>query len=93
MHFAISIVWGLIFAALALGPLPWLVRRPLLGGLAYGIVVMIAMTALLVIKHVGPPGPPDAVTLVKSLVAHTIFFGVPVALYVASVARKNRAIA
>lgn len=87
MHFAISIVWGLIFAALAVGPLPGLARRPLLGGIAYGIVVMILMTTLVMLKHVGPPGPPDTATLISSLVAHTVFFGVPVALYVSSAIR------
>lgn len=87
MHFAISIVWGVLFAALALGPIPALVRRPVLGGIAYGVVVMIGMTALTVIKHV-VPAPTGATSLVTPLLAHTLFFGVPVALYVASVAKK-----
>ena len=85
MHFAISIVWGAIFGLLATGPIPVLARRPLLGGIAYGIVVMIAMTTLLMIKHVGPSGPPDPSMLIKALIAHTVFFGVPIALYVSSV--------
>jgi hypothetical protein len=79
MHFAISIAWALIYAAAA-GPLPALVRRPVLGGLLYGVVVMLGMTMLLALKHVGPAGVPDAVTLTKNLVAHTVFFGLPVAL-------------
>jgi hypothetical protein len=81
MHFAISIAWALVYAAAA-GPLPVLVRRPVLGGLLYGVVVMLGMTMLLALKHVGPAGVPDAVTLAKNLIAHTIFFGLPVALVI-----------
>jgi hypothetical protein len=79
MHFAISIAWALVYAAAA-GPLPALVRRPVLGGLLYGVVVMAGMTMLLVLKHVGPAGAPDTLTLAKNLIAHTVFFGLPVAL-------------
>ena len=81
LHFAISIVWGLIFAWAA-ASMPALVRRPILSGLLYGVVVMLGMTMLLAFKHVGPAGLPDAGYLVKSLIAHTIFFGLPVALFV-----------
>jgi hypothetical protein len=81
MHFAISIAWALIYAAAA-GPLPALVRRPVLSGLLYGVVVMFGMTMLLALKHVGPAGVPDALTLTKSLIAHTVFFGLPVALVI-----------
>jgi hypothetical protein len=88
MHFAISIGWGVIFAGLASGPLPALVRRPWLSGIAYGIVVMLAMTTGLVLAHVGGGGAPSAAMLVKSLIAHTVFFGVPIALYVTS-SRKH----
>jgi len=87
MHFAVSIVWGVIFAALAFGPVPALARHPVIGGIAYGVIVMIAMTALTTLKQVAPP-PADAMALVKPLIAHTLFFGVPVALYVASVVKK-----
>jgi hypothetical protein len=90
MHFAISIVWGVIFAVLASGPIRALVRRPWLAGIAYGIVVMIAMTTGLALAHVGGGAAPSTAMLVKSLIAHTLFFGVPVALYVASVENKKR---
>jgi hypothetical protein len=81
MHFAISIALALIYAAAA-GALPALVRKPVLGGLLYGVVVMFGMTMLLALKHVGPAGVPDALTLTKSLIAHTVFFGLPVALVI-----------
>jgi hypothetical protein len=87
MHFAISIVWASIYAWAAFGPVPTLVRAPVLSGLLYGIVVMIGMTVVLMVNHVGPAGIPDAGTLVKSLIAHTVFFGLPVALYVSRAAR------
>jgi hypothetical protein len=88
MHFAISIVWASIYAWAAFGPMPALARAPVVSGLLYGVVVMIGMTLLLIVKHVGPSGAPDAGTLLKSLIAHTVFFGLPVALYVARAARS-----
>src|ERR1700736_6752057 len=83
MHFVISIVWASIYAWAAFGPLPVLARLPVAYGLIYGVVLMIGMTALLMVQHIGPAGAPDPATLVKSLIAHTVFFGIPVALYVA----------
>src|SRR5437899_5428144 len=53
MHFAISMVWGVVYAALAFGPMPALVRRPVLGGFAYGVLVMIVMTAATMLARVG----------------------------------------
>ncbi len=81
MHFAISIGWALLFVVLATVPLPWLARRPIAGGLAFGAFVMICMTALLAFAHVGPAGPPALPMVLTSLIAHTAFFGVPIALY------------
>jgi hypothetical protein len=86
MHFAISIVWASIYAWAAFGPMPALARAPVLSGLLYGVVVMIGMTIVLMVNHVGAAGIPDAATLVKSLIAHTVFFGLPVALYVSRAA-------
>lgn len=88
MHFAISIVWGILYSALATGPLPAFARRPFVGGTVYGIVVMLAMTALLAVKHVGPSGLPGGAMLVRTLIAHVIFFGIPVAWYVSSAVRR-----
>ncbi len=79
LHFVISIVWGLIFAWGALS-MPVLVRRPVLSGLLCGVVVMAAMSALVMFKHLGPA--PDPAAIVKSLIAHTVFFGLPVSLFV-----------
>src|SRR5579872_1754306 len=82
MHFVISIAWALIYGAAALRA-PALVQRPVLSGLLYGVVVMLGMTMLLAIKHLGPAGVPDALTLAKNLIGHTVFFGLPVALTIA----------
>ena len=87
MHFGISIAWGIIYAALVLGPLRVFALRPVIGGILFGVAVMIVMTALVVAKHVAPASA-DAASLVKALIAHTAFFGLPVALYVSSAARR-----
>lgn len=89
MHFLISSAWGLAYALVAAGPIPALVRHPWIGGIGYGVVVLIGMTFLLAIKHVGAPGVPDTPVVVKSLVANTLFFGLPVALYAASALRRS----
>jgi hypothetical protein len=88
MHFAISILLASLYAWAAFGPMPALARAPVLSGLLYGIVVMTGMTLVLMFNHVGPAGVPDPGTLVKSLIAHTVFFGLPVALYVGRAARS-----
>jgi hypothetical protein len=88
MHFAISIVWATIYTWAALGPLPTLARHPVVSGLLYGAVVMIGMDVLLIVKHVGPGGLPDPGSLFISLIAHTVFFGLPVALFVGKTARS-----
>jgi hypothetical protein len=53
---------------------------------------MVAMTAILVLKHLGPAGPPDTGVLIRSFIAHTVFFGIPVAWYVSAALRRARAI-
>ena len=88
LHLCISIVWGVIYAWLAFGPWPFLARNGVVGGVLYGVVVMVAMTVLLMLKHMGPGGPPDAGMVVKSLIAHTVFFGLPVGLYVSRAAKR-----
>lgn len=87
MHYGISIVWALIYVQLA-QRWPALYRSPVLWGLLYGVVVAIGMNTILIIKHV-VPGPPSGMMLVGTLVAHCVFFGLPVALYASYAARRR----
>ncbi len=79
--FVVSLVWAIIFTMLY-EALPLVRRYPAIMGLCYGIVVMVVM-----IYGVVPLGhavrvPLSTPHLINILVAHTLFFGVPVAMMV-----------
>ena len=57
---------------------PRLAAHRVAGGLTFGIAVFVAMQALLAV--LGAWVLPSATALVHGLVAHTLFFGVPVTL-------------
>ena len=82
LHFFTSIVFGVVYAYAAIG-LRALARQPILSGLVYGVIVMIVMQFVTAIVHLSPAGPPEARMIIVGLIAHTVFFGLPVALYVA----------
>jgi uncharacterized membrane protein (DUF2068 family) len=80
MHLVISAGWGIGYAYAALGSRQ-LVDRPAVSGIAFGLFVYLIMQiveALIGIWHA--PSANDAFT---AIVAHTIFFGLPVAYIVA----------
>jgi hypothetical protein len=76
-HFAIAIVWALIYTAAfnALGGL----RNWLLGGIVLGIVVDVVMTLAITIKT----GAPWGTGVVMGLLPNVVFYALPVALYLA----------
>jgi uncharacterized membrane protein YagU involved in acid resistance len=78
-HVVVSLVWGVIFVALA-QRLPEMIERPVLWGAVYGVVVMLVMHYLVVPLGHAPRIPYSLPGLVNNLVAHTLCFGVPVAL-------------
>lgn len=83
MDFVVSLVWALVFTALYLGAAG--VRRNVVAaGLIFGAVVMVVMLyAVVPIGHaIRMPDTPAHVLNV--LVAHTVFFGLPLALTVRS---------
>jgi hypothetical protein len=79
IHFAVSIGWAMLYAY------AWYARHPsdrwVLPGLAFGIVVMIVMEVIQMIAHIAQP-----ITLmggIVTLISHIVFFGWPVAAYLA----------
>lgn len=74
LHFVISIVWALLYAWAA-GAAHTL-GRWVLGGLVFGIVVMVVMQLVEKISHTSQPMTFAAV--VGGLIAHVVFFGWPV---------------
>ena len=81
MHFVISIVWAVIYLFVfgALGQ----IRNWILGAIVWGVVVDAVMNGLLAVK-IGAPFVP---AFTGGLLAHVIFYGLPVAWYIARKAR------
>ncbi len=78
MHFAIAIVAATLYAYAA--QVTGLMGRPLLGGLIFGIVTNGVMDVLVHARGLAP-FPTTWHDIGLGLVAHVVFFGVPVALY------------
>lgn len=78
-HFCVSAAWGIGYAYIA-NTRPAIVTNVWMSGILYGIIVWLAMQLVLMAGGVWQPYPLLAVLLV--IVAHTLFFGVPVALTV-----------
>lgn len=81
LHVAVSIGWAGGYAYLAQRQ-PFLNRRWALSGPVYGLVVYVFMDILLLgAGTFAPPATPLA--LLNALVAHAVFFGLPVAYTIA----------
>ncbi len=79
VHLLVSLAWGVGYAYVA-ARTATIRRRPLLSGVVFGIVVMIAMQIVEVAANVYHA--PDSFTLGNAFVAHVAFFGVPIAYLV-----------
>lgn len=89
LHFSVSIVWAALFVAAATR-VGWLVRRPLLSGTLLGLVAMGVMRVVIHFGHAVVPPFRDVVHFANVLVAHVVFFGIPVALVAARLLRERR---
>ena len=76
LHLIISIVWAAIYAGIFLRLFPKLAWWA--NAVIFGVVVMLGMQVLLLGKHLEPAFPTGA-GLVTLLIAHVVFFGLPVA--------------
>lgn len=84
MHFTISVVWALLYAygANAMHVL----RRWLVGGFVFGVVVMFAMHGVEMVSHIAQPL--SLLSIESGLMAHLLFFGWPVAGYLSLTDRR-----
>lgn len=84
---AVSLVWGFAYAYLA-ATQPALNRRWPISGLAYGLAVYIMMQIVLLVSgnFEYPHTPND---FVAALLAHVVFFGLPVAAVVRALDRSQ----
>lgn len=79
VHFAVGIGWAIGYAYVA-ARTPWVRGRPLISGTVFGLVVMIAMQLVEVIGKIYVL--PNSVAFLNTAIAHTLFFGIPVAAIV-----------
>ena len=76
LHLLISIVWAAIYVFVfqqLFAKLPWWGNAVI-----FGVVVMLGMQAVLLSKHLEPAFP-TGMGLVTNLIAHVVFFALPVA--------------
>ena len=86
LHFCVAIGWALGYAHLACTQ-PHLVTRPWVSGAGFGIVVYVFM--MIVLISAGSYHRPMPLVLGAQLVAHSAFYGIPVALIVARMLRPH----
>jgi hypothetical protein len=79
VHLSVSVAWGIGYAYVAF-QMPQVRSRPIVSGICFGLMVMVAMQLLEVAANIYHL--PDATALINALIAHTLFFGLPVALIV-----------
>jgi uncharacterized membrane protein YagU involved in acid resistance len=82
LHFGMSILWAAVFLTLALLT-PSLALHPYVSGIAFGIVVFLAMRLVVLPLSAFPyPVTFKPVATVLDLLSHMLLFGVPIALAV-----------
>jgi uncharacterized membrane protein YagU involved in acid resistance len=81
MDIPVALGWSFAYTAAALR-WPALSRRPLLSGLAFGAIVMLTMHYAVVPLGHADRGADTPIALLNVLVAHTLFFGLPLALVI-----------
>jgi hypothetical protein len=77
LHLAIGVLWGLGYVYAA-SRQPQVLARPLVSGIVFGLVVLLAMQLVEVAANIYTHLP-DTFELVNALIAHTLFFGIPIA--------------
>jgi hypothetical protein len=87
IHFAVSIAWGMGLAYAVVNR-PDTLSHPYIAGVVFGFVVLIIMQIVLALtQHFQKP---TAQMFAGSFLAHTLFFGLPVALYLSSALQRTR---
>ena len=81
MDFLVSLAWGIVFTVLYNG-VPWVSRNVVVAGFVFGAGVMAVMIFAIVPIGYAPRMHKTPSNLLNVLIAHTVFFGLPVALTV-----------
>jgi len=76
-HLLVSIVWAMLY--MVVWPRVGSLSNWIVGGVAWGLVVYLAMDGLMLAR--GIFGPQTVQSVLISVIAHIAFFGIPVAFY------------
>ena len=88
VHFAL--IWVMAtFYFVATRIWPELVEKPVVGGIAYGLVTYVVMNLLVVPLRFGTELPPSPRAIATQLFAHIVLVGLPIALIVAKKLRPQ----
>ena len=81
LHFSIAMSMSVVYFAAAK---QWreLVRRPLLYGSIYGVLLYLTMNFVVVPMSAAQPGSRDSLWVVLSILAHMLFVGIPITMCV-----------
>lgn len=79
VHFVVAIAWGIGYAYVA-ARTPQVLERPLLSGTVFGILVMVSMQFVEVAANIYVL--PNSILFFNGIIAHVVFFGVPIAYIV-----------
>jgi hypothetical protein len=79
LHYLIMSAIALVFV-LASRRLEFLIRQPLLAGAAYGAVVFMVMTYVVVPLSASPIKPPPPLQVLEGLLIHMVCVGLPISL-------------
>ena len=85
LHVAIGIAWGVGYAYIA-ARTPQVRARPLTSGTVFGIVVLLWMQFVEIAANIYML--PTSLELLNLFIAHTLFFGIPVALVLRRLERR-----
>ncbi|MBV9102939.1 MAG: hypothetical protein JO060_05065 [Candidatus Eremiobacteraeota bacterium] len=80
LHLMIGLVWGVAFASAALHTAA-LYERPITSGAVFGSIVYVVMRVVTAAGGIARPATPGVAFF--EWVAHTVFFGIPLAVIVA----------
>ena len=79
-HFGLSLVWAALYA-LAARQLTGLLRRPVIGGMAFGLIVFLCMRLVVLPLSAYPLAVTfKPLATVLDLLSHMLLFGVPIAI-------------
>lgn len=86
LHLVVSLAWafGYVYASRSMGQL---LRRPAISGLGFGLVIYFTMLVVLLAANLYTKPTPGTVGI--GLLANCVFFGLPVALIVAALAKDR----